>query len=468
MMPSENLNNNVNSVKSVNKLRNNKTKHISKLKIMHWNCNSIKDKVEGLSRLLKKEKPDVFSLNEIKCNENEANDKLRFDKYIPYFKFRTNKGGGVAILIHEDIESEEIKMPEWCSAEIIGTKLKLKGRSLVIFSYYNPPNVILNKKIFEFVQENFTDYIIAGDLNAKISSLNENGNANGRALEQIIMDYNFIVLNNKKDPTSYRYLPNGDAHSVLDYFISSELPASTCEDYETVKSRALSRFEVCFFHLPIKINIILEKENKIVQKSKNESYIYTRANWMRFRTTLDEFKECNTNGSLDSASSWISQALKAAADVSIPKACKKGERIMNIPIYIRDLITLKNYWQRQYRKSRSEFSRKNLYTLKSNINNEIREFKNAQWRAFLDRIGPKPLSTVPFWKRINRLRNKKRPQTINTLEKDGFELNTDEEKATVFAEKLKATFTPVNNGRYDENHRAKIEEYVRNRKYEAN
>jgi hypothetical protein len=53
------------------------------LKIIHWNCNSIKDKIDTLKAFLQDEKPDLMSLNEIKCNETEANNIFYIDNYLP-------------------------------------------------------------------------------------------------------------------------------------------------------------------------------------------------------------------------------------------------------------------------------------------------------------------------------------------------------------------------------------------------
>ena len=130
-----------------------------------------------------------MSLNEIKTDTVTANDLFRFDKYIPYFKCRKlngNSGGGVALLVKDTIESEEIKLP---FENVIGVKIRLKNKVIAIFSYYNPPSTSSNKRnrvtsnlnenIFNFIQNNFSEYIIMGDLNAKFHPLNLQTNKNG-------------------------------------------------------------------------------------------------------------------------------------------------------------------------------------------------------------------------------------------------------------------------------------------------
>ena len=45
----------------------------------------------------------------------------------------------------------------------------------------------------------------------------------------------------------------------------------------------------------------------------------------------------------------------------------------------------------------------------------ISKFNQNQWNEFLNKMGPHPLSTVPFWKRINRIRKSQQSQNVGTL-----------------------------------------------------
>ena len=84
------------------------------------------------------------------------------------------------------------------------------------------------------------------------------------------------------------------------------------------------------------------------------------------------------------------------------------------------------------------------------------QFKDTQWKNFLERIGKSPLNTVHFWKRIGRLSNKKRPGTLLNIVKDGIEYNTDKEKAKVFAERLEAVFSKDDDNKFDKKHKENI------------
>ena len=104
----------------------------------------------------------------------------------------------------------------------------------------------------------------------------------------------------------------------------------------------------------------------------------------------------------------------------------------------------------------------NLYALKDQLSNEIIKFKSCQWQRFLEKLGPHILSTIPFWRRINRFRCKKVSKTIGTLLFEGRQINTDEEKETVFGDKLYNTFSEDTNPRFNEQRRSMINEYFEN------
>ena len=185
--------------------RNYRNSNSKDVKVLHYNCNAIKEKVVLFQSLIKNLKPDIISLNELKCNEVEANYSLDIDGYIPYYKVRNENGGGVAILVNEDLQHNLISLPDtFDHLEIIGTTIHLKNRKVSFFSYYNPPSMSISKDLFQFIEDNYRDHLICGDLNARTSLMGNGKNANGRLLEEMIIDSGDQILNVEDKPTSYR------------------------------------------------------------------------------------------------------------------------------------------------------------------------------------------------------------------------------------------------------------------------
>ena len=92
--------------------------------------------------------------------------------------------------------------------------------------------------------------------------------------------------------------------------------------------------------------------------------------------------------------------------------------------------------------------------------------KTTCWGSFLVKQGPNPLSSKPFWKRINRFRNKPY-RGIPTLFNQTIELKTDEEKALAFGNKLLDTFNinPNDESIFNSANKIKIKNYIENEEY---
>ena len=79
---------------------------------------------------------------------------------------------------------------------------------------------------------------------------------------------------------------------------------------------------------------------------------------------------------------------------------------------------------------------------------------------FLKQDGPHPLSSVPLWRRINRLRNKKPTKNIPNLEENGIKYTTDHDKAQILANRLEDVFNEDKNNDYNKEHFDQINKMV--------
>lgn len=75
---------------------------------MHWNANSIDKEtqpIEELELFIKSNNIHIASINETKLAES---DEINISNYKIIRKDRNNNGGGVAIIINNQIENEQI------------------------------------------------------------------------------------------------------------------------------------------------------------------------------------------------------------------------------------------------------------------------------------------------------------------------------------------------------------------------
>ncbi len=77
-----------------------------------------------------------------------------------------------------------------------------------------------------------------------------------------------------------------------------------------------------------------------------------------------------------------------------------------LPQHILDLIKQKNKHKSELARTGSPLEKKLMYNLKDIINKEIIENKQKEMINFLEKLDKTPVSTKPFWKRINQTRKK--------------------------------------------------------------
>tara|TARA_B100000029_G_C17381377_1_gene889865 strand:+ start:147 stop:923 length:777 start_codon:yes stop_codon:yes gene_type:complete len=148
--------------------------------ICSWNINSVRIRIPLIEKLIKKIKPDIIKLQEIKCLNEEFPD---FYKNYNYKLVCNGEKGkyGVAILIRENIN---FKILEFNSdilksqARICG--IKIEESNLYLINVYTPNgNPITDEKKFNFKKEwlkqllffsekyisNYRKIIVSGDFN---------------------------------------------------------------------------------------------------------------------------------------------------------------------------------------------------------------------------------------------------------------------------------------------------------------
>ncbi len=107
-------------------------------------------------------------------------------------------------------------------------------------------------------------------------------------------------------------------------------------------------------------------------------------------------------------------------------------------------------------KYKSEIAKNNLDICRSDLIEEIEKHRSLQWQTFLNSLGPNPLSSTPFWKRINSMRGNKVQTNIGTIIVDGVKLSTDKEKADAFAKRPEAIFQDDNLDQFDKLKKSKL------------
>jgi exodeoxyribonuclease-3 len=133
------------------------------MRILTWNINSVRLRLDLLLDLLKKQKPDVFCLQETKTPDEFFPVDALVDAGYPHFHFTGMKGyNGVCIFSKQPLTDKEIyKRCGKSDARHISARVKAEGKSFELHNIYIPaggyePDPVANDKFkhkLDFVDE---------------------------------------------------------------------------------------------------------------------------------------------------------------------------------------------------------------------------------------------------------------------------------------------------------------------------
>ena len=413
------------------KIKKIKSSIYDRLVIIHWNCNHLPSKVKLLEHFLTKESPDIILLNEIKMDLTQSNFYLDIKNYQSIVKPRDKKGGGVAILVKNGIEFTLDSSFDYFSLELLCIQVKLKDFPLFIFSLYNPPNKPLPFELFCEITKKCPKFLIGGDLNSKTKQIGCIGeNENGQLLEKVLNELNVSIINDKS-PTFNIF--NRQYFEILDIFLT---PPSLLD--KVVDFKVLNKDDMTSDHFPIRT--CLSAQYLEIDKEAQEKLDFKKADWNMFRSILNS-NQHQTPENIDEFNDLITKNILEAARKSIPKQSKKSFK-STLPPDIIKLIKMRRKIRRQFKKTQCPQLKTQFNQLTAELRTKLCEFRNNNWLNFIQKMGRNPLSTRPFWRKINKFRSKKNSCFIPTLISNNIFHKTDEEKGKLFGEILASTFSP--------------------------
>ena len=433
-----------------------------KLKIIHWNCFSLTvARNFELKQFLATNKPDLLLLQEIKLDNEAANMRLRYEGYATYHKVRIRNpgsGGGVAILINEKISHTPIMDIEE-SLELIGLKIELNNFTLDVFSYYNPPGSIVSKSLFDCYLNNGKNFILLGDLNSKCAATGcKKTNQSGKVLEEILENSDLVLFND--DTPTYNSYSDESYWEILDLAIGSSSLVGLSPEFKVLEENITSDHNIV--SIDLKINGSVRPDNG----PYIPRYNFAKANWPSFYVFLQDYANSTDSNLIDGMkinklNSTVTHKILEAADKSIPKFKKSNRK--SFPIEILSLIRERNRLRKMLKtkKKKSPELKQEYNRISGIVRQEINKYESNKWNNFLKDLGPYPVKSSKFWKKINETKKVRQTSSIPNLILDGTEFITDEDKACLFSSILKKTFSE--NGAesdYDKQHKSEVTETV--------
>lgn len=371
------------------------------LNIIFWNCRSIKNNYLELYDLLSINNVDICFLTETWLTSNVNIPKfgyncIRCDR-------SDRRGGGVAILVKQNIKNYKPIFVKTNIIENVGITLKTADSKIInLFAVYfpggiaNPESKGTFRKDVRKLLKIDSNVIICGDLNSRHRNWNcLRANVWGNILTETLSILPYTVL----FPDLPTYVPTSHNHrpSTIDIIISN-IPQHITQP----KTLNLLSSD----HLPVSYKIKFDASIE-----DNFIFDYKHANWGLYKNTIDnaishlpsDFKKITNTNVIDSNIEIFTQAIFNAVDIAVPKKSLNLTKY-RIPSNIKDLITIRNFYRRQWLRYRnsSDFILMNNYS--AIIRKEMSIFRNKTWDHKIQSLDK---ASKPFWNISKCLRKKR-------------------------------------------------------------
>ena len=281
------------------------------IKILQWNCNGIKKKLDELIHFIDKHNIKIVALQETLLNPSSE------DPNIPNFNLvrkdrQGDKGGGLAMFIHKSIRFSEIKVnpiDRHTEHQII------KIDNLNIVNIYIPPVSSCSSGFMPDIKAIFpsSDSLIVGDFNAHDALWHSSvQDTRGQILAEEIGNTQFGVLNENL-PTR---LPRNGRPTSPDITLASTslLPSA---EWNVLT-------QLCSDHLPIVTT--LSTSIKPIKSDFRKFVNFNKANWESFtKITEEKFQDLPEPTNAYSAEKLFRRIVNKAAKRTIP-----GGRIKDV------------------------------------------------------------------------------------------------------------------------------------------
>ena len=143
---------------------------------MYTNIDGISNKSAEFSLRVDKLKPHIIFITETKLLPSDlTSDFFKIDNYSAYRKERNRVargfGGGVIILIKNNLVSDQIFKPEWENLEIVACMIKFGHKSVLVACLYRPPMSshrycdLVSETIEQLSDIQSDQYLLCGDFN---------------------------------------------------------------------------------------------------------------------------------------------------------------------------------------------------------------------------------------------------------------------------------------------------------------
>lgn len=385
------------------------------INIGSWNACGLRHNVQELRHYVEKHNIHIMTINETKLTPDI---KIKIKNFNILRRDRTAHGGGVAILIKNNIPYITVDVQNRTSIEHLA--IKLINNIFIVAAYNNPRNIFTDLDL-KTLTDIGTKTLIIGDLNARHHTWkNHITNTNGRTLYKHITDKNMIVLHTE-EPTHFPH--NNATPTYIDIVINKNVNKIT---------KLTTHTELTSDHNPIMFTLNDQHTDNTTTKCTS----YKTTDWVKFRKTLNNNininKKIKTNSDVDMALAELTSAIINTKNKHT-KQIKINFSKLDLSQEIKNLIKARNALRRLDHRRVIQTIKPDINKLNKVIRQKIRQQLNQQWEDTLKSLKPGDKS---LWRITKSFRHKK--ENIPTLIKDNTNYMSDKQKADLIADSIEA------------------------------
>ncbi|KAF4531621.1 hypothetical protein B566_EDAN017654 [Ephemera danica] len=284
-----------------------------------------------------------------------------------------SRGGGVAILVRNNLIAYEINNIKLPSIETGTVQIALSSIKITVVCGYSPPYLHIEKNDLIKIFKSHSHIILAGDFNAKHVSWNcYVNNKSGKTL------YDFIQLCNVNMhcPDTFTHFPRSKARpSTLDLTVTKNISLIT---------QPSSLPYLNSDHNPVLFSLTKNALPPPPPPKMN----YRKTNWKLFREKLNNVLPkqliINTPDQLEYSCSQLAQLIKCALDACTPSL--PPPHTTDLPQSIKDLIYRKNKIRKQWQQTRLPFFKRQLNQMQKIISEQIIMHNSSLWEKKLNSL----------------------------------------------------------------------------------
>ena len=386
--------------------------------LIQWNCRGLRGSREEIEIIINKYSPAVFCIQETKLKNGQ---EQTFKNHHAYYNCTESGGGGVAILVKDNVPHSQISLSTKIQA--VAVRIDIDGKAYSVCSIYIPPDNTVNisiKDLKDLKSQIKSPVIFMGDFNSHSLMWGfSEPDSRGKILEKFIIDEDLILFNNKH----HTYFSSGYS-SLLDLTLCqpSVFMDFTCKIFEDTNGSD---------HCPIQL--IYNNFNASCN-DQTPRWNLKKADWFLFRQlciekiTPDKFIESddsmvmNNNDKMSAFTDLLLYNAIEAIPMTKPNPKKKPK-----PYFDKECKDNVNERKKAFIKSKNSTNLQTIrhyQLIRARCRRTIKRKKRSSFRQYVSSINERtPAKKV--WEKINKITGKNNNKLLHHLKDENNQLITD-------------------------------------------